>query len=742
MARLIDTPALGYILELLAQNGVTEACLTLKYMPEAITDYIAENKFGLKLQARIEEEPLGTAGGVRACADFIGDDDFLVISGDCVCDFDLKALMAFHKSKSALATLALYEHPEPLEYGLVIARADGRIAEFIEKPPWEGVVTNSINTGIYILSPSALEYIPGGRSYDFGKELFPNLLAENRELFGIAMSGYWCDIGSPEAYRQCCIDMIEGRVKTRLRAPLVRPGVWSASLIPVGVTITPPIYIGGGVKLHPGASVGPRAVIGEGSEIADGATVRDCVINGASILGDAAVDGAVICKNAVIGRGAAVRPNAVVGEGGIVGDEAVIFDAVKIWPGKQIPANTPVKASITQSPPKGGLSFTARGVISGKLGAEITPSDCLDLGRVIGGAFARVGIGHSGEDEARVIAEAIGCGVCAAGGELLRFDSGLSSCASFVGESYNLPVTLCVASRSDGLDITFFGRDGGLFPHAQERRMLAPPDGELTSVRVGPVQDIVGVSEAYAAAAARYAGEDCSQLAVSVIGKGPQNEALKRTLELMGCVVTQDADIAFEVTGGGTRLHARGEDGSLFQPEQTLALVCATLFGHGHREIAVPFDAPKAIDDMAARCGATVLRLGRDGERAERLYTRLRSLRDGVFAAALICAQIKKEGASLNELMSRNVPRFVVVEREVTLKSARGEVMGTLSRAACEAGAEFADGIKLGAGDGSVLISPMRGKNAIRIRAEAASMEAAEELCAEFVSEGLEGKNT
>ena len=736
MVRIIDRPALGHILNLLRENGVTEACLTLRYMPQAIIDYIGGGDFGLKLHTLVEHDKLGTAGGVRACDDFIGGDDFLVMSGDCVCDFDLRSLMIFHKSKNAEATLALYEHPEPLEYGLVVARGDGRISRFIEKPPWEGVVTNRINTGIYILSPTVLKDIPPGKPYDFGKELFPRLLAENRGLYGMAMHGYWCDIGNPTAYRKCCTDMLEGRVRLKVQAPEIRRGVWSLSALPDGVTIRPPVYIGVGVEIRPGAVVGPRAVIGEGSVIAAGASVSDCVVNGTSMLDNSSVDGAVLCRGAVVGRGASVREDAVIGEGSVVGDGATIFETVRIWPGRRIQAGMPVRDSVTHGHLKEGPAFNSRGVISGIFGAELSAADCLSLGRNAAG-FRRVGLSFSGGESARTAAEAVGCGVCAAGGELLRFDCGLPSCASFFGMSLSLPLTVCVTQDTDRLDITFFSKDGGPLPHDAERELLSSSGESCRGAGgAGRVRDFHGVFELYAAAA-RYAvrDEDGGELLVSVTRGGIQNDALKRALELLGCTVAsaRNGQACFEAGRGGTGLYAEEGSGLRLSPEQTLALCAAIEIERGRRELAVPEDAPDALEDVAERHGAVIIRLGRDGRRAEELYRELPSLRDAVFAGALICARMQKEGITLAELYAQKVPGFSLVTRELNLRRGRGEVMAALSAMAGEMGGELSNGIKLVNAKGAVTISPRRDKSALRIRGEGADEEIAAELCADAV---------
>ena len=89
----MGVPLLEHIVALLRKDGFTELCMTLGHMPEQITDYFGDGeRFGVSIKYKIEDRPLGTAGGVRACADFAGGEDFLVISGDAACDFNLRYL--------------------------------------------------------------------------------------------------------------------------------------------------------------------------------------------------------------------------------------------------------------------------------------------------------------------------------------------------------------------------------------------------------------------------------------------------------------------------------------------------------------------------------------------------------------------------------------------------------------------------------------------------------------------------
>lgn len=210
---LLGRPLMEHILLLLKKHGFTDVCAAVKYRAEDIMDYFGDgSRLGLQLQYRVEERPLGTAGSVKNCADFIGDEDVLVISGDAACDFDLSQLLQRHRESRAAVTLALYRNPEPLRYGLTVTGDDGRVRAFIEKPGWDRVVTDLVNTGIYVLSPKALACIPANREFDFAKDLFPMLLKQDRLLLGVPMEGYWCDVGTPLSYYRCCVDALEGRL--------------------------------------------------------------------------------------------------------------------------------------------------------------------------------------------------------------------------------------------------------------------------------------------------------------------------------------------------------------------------------------------------------------------------------------------------------------------------------------------------------------------------------------------------
>ena len=223
MADILGRPIMEHILLQLKSCGFDEICAAVKYRAEDIMDYFSDGeRLGIKLQYRMETEPLGTAGAVKNCRDFYGDEDFLVISADAACDFKLDELMRAHKKSGAAISIALHRNREPLRFGLALQDNEGWVRAFIEKPDWPHVVTDLVNTGIYVISPRVMELVPEAKESDFGRDIFPELLRRGEKILGLEMDGYWRDMGSPGDYYRCCADAWEGIWKLPERLPLMR----------------------------------------------------------------------------------------------------------------------------------------------------------------------------------------------------------------------------------------------------------------------------------------------------------------------------------------------------------------------------------------------------------------------------------------------------------------------------------------------------------------------------------------
>src|ERR687885_2216837 len=208
MAPVANTPIIHHIFDLLARHGITEAYVNVHYLADALLEAYGEESHvnGMTVRLVREEELTGTAGGVKHLAETtpVGEfnETFVVVSGDALTDVDIKDLVAFHKKKGALATIALHRVYDTSEFGVVEIDEEGNILGFQEKPAPEEAISTLANTGVYVFEPRALGYIPEGAFFDFAKDVFPRFLEAGERFIGYQGDFYWSDIGTLEAYRR------------------------------------------------------------------------------------------------------------------------------------------------------------------------------------------------------------------------------------------------------------------------------------------------------------------------------------------------------------------------------------------------------------------------------------------------------------------------------------------------------------------------------------------------------------
>src|SRR3712207_4605695 len=183
MAPVVDTPIIEHIFGLLATHGIEEVHVNVYYLANALLAAYGEESRtdGMTVHLSREDELRGTAGGVKRLADRF-DDTFVVASGDALTDIDIGELVAYHREKGALATIALHRVYDTSEFGVVEVDEDGSILGFQEKPAPEEAISTLANTGIYVLEPWALDYVPEGAFFDFAKDVFPMFLKNGERL--------------------------------------------------------------------------------------------------------------------------------------------------------------------------------------------------------------------------------------------------------------------------------------------------------------------------------------------------------------------------------------------------------------------------------------------------------------------------------------------------------------------------------------------------------------------------------
>lgn len=391
MITIVNKPVLGHILDLLKRNGITDVVITVQYMASIIQDYFGDgSNLGMNITYFAEENPLGTAGGVKNVQSVL-DDTFLVISGDAITDFDLQKIIAFHREKQAKATLTLYRVPNPLEYGVIITDGDGYITQFLEKPSWGEVISDTVNTGLYVVEPDVLDMIPPGSAYDFSKQLFPNMLKRNLPLAGYVADGYWCDIGNIETLRQASSDVLEGKVKGIKLGRDVGDGIWAEGEYEISpsATVIGPVFLGDSVKIMDDVIIrGPSVIrdytiVEERTEIDRSIVWRNCYIGKGVEL-----RGAMVLRHCSLKAKAVVYEGAVIGDGSIIGEGAVIHPNLKIWPGKEIEPGATIKNSVIWGS-QGRRELFGRYGVTGMTNVDFTPEFSARLGAAFGATLPK-----------------------------------------------------------------------------------------------------------------------------------------------------------------------------------------------------------------------------------------------------------------------------------------------------------------------------------------------------------------
>jgi mannose-1-phosphate guanylyltransferase len=278
---ILGQPVMAHILRLLAGHGFRDVISNVHYFPDMIRDRFGDgSEYGIRLSYSFEEKLLGTAGGVRNVREFLGDETFLIISGDALTDIDLGAVVARHRKAGGIGTLALKPVDDPSQLGVVILNEDGRIQGFQEKPDPAEALSDLGSCGIYVFEPEIFDYFPDKEFVDWARDVFPTLLERDIPLYGHEIADYWNDVGSLRELRQGNFDALTGVVRVEIAGSEISSGIWAGdcSTLEGQVLMEPPIYIGQGCTLGPDARLTGPVVIGEGSTIGEGAGLSNVLV--------------------------------------------------------------------------------------------------------------------------------------------------------------------------------------------------------------------------------------------------------------------------------------------------------------------------------------------------------------------------------------------------------------------------------------------------------------------------------
>ena len=259
----------------------------------------------------------GTADAISQNIDFIdkySPEYLLVLSGDHIYKMDYDKMLDYHKEMNADATIAVIEVPmkEASRFGIMNTDGAGRIVEFEEKP--EHPKSNLASMGIYIFNWKLLRKMlladmkDPDSHHDFGKDIIPQLLNDNKTLAAYKFKGYWKDVGTIDSLWEANMDLLDSRNELNLNDASWR--------IYTEDTPTLPQYIGPNAKIDKAFITQGCVVEGEvkhsvlftGCKVGEGAKIIDSVLMpGVEVAAGAVVQRALVADNIKIG------PEAVVG---------------------------------------------------------------------------------------------------------------------------------------------------------------------------------------------------------------------------------------------------------------------------------------------------------------------------------------------------------------------------------------------------------------------------------------------
>ncbi len=734
LVKICEKPVLKHILELVKKNNFQEATLTLKHKYYEILNVFEDDEYlGVKLNYSIEENPLGTAGSVKKA---VCDDEVLVISGDCLCDFDLTSAIKFHKKNKADATIITKNVCDPRDFGLVLSNESGKILSFAEKPSYENCVTDFANTGVYILSKSILELIPENEKSDFAKDIFPKALKNGLKLFSYQEKGYWCDIGTIKSYLQCHKDVLSNNIDAQISSNISKNNSFS------GVKIFPPVYIGENVTIGSGSIIYKNSVICDNVSIGENAIISGAIIkNGAFLANNTSATECVICEGVTLLQGSLVEENAVIGERSQIGENSAVCKGVRVIGEKNIPQNLRIKEDVVKSDFEENSSFQGLFLTQNSIPSLL--KEAVLLGNALGtlSKCKKIALGYTDDNFSKTLARVIASGICSSGADVWNF-----------GNSIQSETVFC--SLNIGADFTCFV-SGNNFAKAKITIDNGLP---LTREIERKIEEILNGVE-YHKESIKNFGEDknCSQIkelylenlknsvAKQLCGLNVFIRSDEKRIAEIGKLIfskindTMGEDLYFsieknEVNENHSVTLFNKKTGSV-SFEKLLILGCISAFDK-NLDIALPFTFPIIAEEIAKKYGKKVHRyysssINNIDKYARNIAKNTLFVRDGLALICEIIDYLTRKKIDITEALAI-IPDFFTIEKFIGIKNFSPLFIKKILENESNFSKEIKEGAVLEKDKNRVIIKPLKSGKGVRILAQSYKNEIAQELFSKY----------
>ncbi len=310
---VVNKPVIERQMLLLKSAGITDIILAVSIMADTIQKFFKDGKrLGVKIQYTDEKEPLGTAGAVKLAEDHLKDDNFFMLNGDVILNFDFKEMIKVHQKNKGLGVIASKIVPDPSRYGVIIAdEKSNKIIKFLEKadykPPDGENIPMPINAGVYLLEPDIFQYIAPKKKVSMEREVFP-VLSNEEKLYHYSIPGIWKDIGKPGELLEGNIQLMNDILKNLKEK---KDNLIDENLDIEGkALIYPPVTIGKDVVIRKNCRIGPNVIIGDNVYIGANTEIKNTLIyNKTYISENFKCEKAIISDNCLIHNGVLLRGN-------------------------------------------------------------------------------------------------------------------------------------------------------------------------------------------------------------------------------------------------------------------------------------------------------------------------------------------------------------------------------------------------------------------------------------------------
>lgn len=782
-------PVMEYVVALLKKHGITDLVVLLHHQPHLIKEYFGDGaSFGVKIEYVFAGEDYGTAGAVKFAQEHLTE-TFMVISADLVTDIDLRSAVDFHIKTKSKSTIVLTSVPDPLEYGIVITGDDGRIKYFLEKPSWEEVFSDNINTGIYILEPEVLSHIPEKKQFDFSKDLFPRLLAEKVPFFGFVSGGYWKDIGNLVEYMRAHKDSFEKGLL------LCKKGVSSGAKVSSSARLEGNIIIGDGAFIGDGAVV-IDSVIGAGCSVGRGAKISKSIVWDSVELGkECSLHACIVAGGAILGERVKVEEGCVIGQGCVLGSDSTVKSYIKLWPGKTVEEGSIVNSSMIWKQRWAKSIFGQYGV-TGTCNVDLTPEFAAKLGSAFGamlGKGAAVTSSMDGHKASRMISRGLISGLLSAGVNVSNLETVPAPINRFELKAMRSKGGIHIRRSPfdrNIIDIKFFGSDGTDLSSSKEKeieklfwgedfeRPTIDETGELTfpfyrvaegyKEAVLDFVDDAAIKKRQFKIVIDYSFGSSSQIFPSILGEldcetvalnayidenkfTKSREDFERSLkQLSQIVVTLKADIGIMFDAGAEKIFIVDEKGRVLDGYMSLLLLVSLVssFG-GKKDISVPVTASSVVEAIAAKNNISVVRsrasLHSIMETASRpgvqfvgedsggyIFPEFHPSFDAMLSSVKLLGLLANCGCPVSSVVE-SIPRRNMAKDSVPCpNSLKGTIIRQFFEDNRDGRATLLDGVKIELGKDWVLINGHPDRQEIMIYAESDSSRTAKDLALKY----------